>query len=226
MSNQSSFHMPFGSEIDSDGLWCQVLNRSQGTGLRPALFLDRDGVIVEEVHYLHRPEDARLIDGASEVIARANCLAVPVIIVTNQAGIGYGKYRWQEFADVQEKILDELSDAGAYVNAVFACPFHATGKPPYQHPNHPGRKPNPGMMIRAAEMLPITLSGSWIIGDRANDLLAGKNAGLSGGMHVRTGHGVKTTEQSDALSSKSAKFDVVSGDSIAGATERLPLLAS
>ena len=226
MNSRNNFTLPFGTEIDSDGIWCQVLNRSQGTGLRPALFLDRDGVLVEEVHYLHKVEDVKLIGGASDIIAHANTLGVPVIIVTNQAGIGYGKYGWTEFAEVQERIINELGDAGAFVNAVFACPFHAKGEPPFQHPDHPGRKPNPGMLLHAAKRLAIDLAGSWIIGDRAGDLQAGKNAGLLGGLHVQTGHGEDTGEQTAAEALNGPGFKVFRVATIAESQELMPILAA
>jgi len=226
MNSRNIMPLPFGAEIDNEGIWCQVLNRCQGPGKRPALFLDRDGVIVEEVHYLHRVEDVNLIEGATDIIARANSLGVPVVVVTNQAGIGYGKYGWKEFADVQERIIDELAAAEAFINAVFACPFHARGKAPYQHPDHPGRKPNPGMLIRAGARLPLDLAHSWIVGDRAGDLEAGKNAGLAGGMHVKTGHGEESAEQLAAKVLGSAKFKVIQANQISDAEEHLHILSS
>ncbi len=224
MNFYNNLMMPFGAEINSDGLWCQVLNRCQGTGQRAALFLDRDGVIVEDVHYLHREEDVCMVDGAIEIIKKANSLAIPVVIVTNQAGIGYGKYGWQEFISVQEKILDEIAGAGTFVNAVFACPFHTNGKKPFQHDDHPGRKPNPGMLYESSRRLSINLPQSWIIGDRASDLEAGKNAGLSGGMHVRTGHGSEISEQTRSNTLSSRSFSVTSGASIADANKKIPIL--
>lgn len=224
MNDHVNFKLPFGASINSDGLWCQVLNRCQGNGLRPALFLDRDGVIVEEVNYLHRVQDVQLIDGASEVISRANALAIPVVIVTNQAGIGYGKYGWQEFSEVQQQIIHDLLGFGAFINAVFACPFHIKGKPPFQHPDHPGRKPNPGMIMEASKMLAVDLSRSWIVGDRASDLSAGKNAKLEGGMHVTTGHGCDQKEQREALGAKSRRFTVVNRNSIYDALRTIPFL--
>ena len=169
----SKENLPPGAEIDPDGLWSQVLNRAQGATRRAALFLDRDGVVVEDVHYLHRPEDVSLIDGACAVIAEANRRAIPVVMVTNQAGIAHGHYGWAEFIQVQEKILDDLAAEGAFVNGVFACPHHDGGRAPYDVENHPWRKPNPGMLLAAAERLPLDLGQSWIIGDRAGDLEAG-----------------------------------------------------
>ncbi|HIM24579.1 MAG TPA: HAD-IIIA family hydrolase, partial [Rhodospirillales bacterium] len=150
--------LPVGAELSEDGLWSQVLNRPQGSGRHRALFLDRDGVIVEDTNYLHRPEDVRMIDGAVEVIATANQLAIPVIVITNQAGIARGLYGWNEFVQVQETILAALDIGGAFVNAVFACPHHGDGKPPYKQADHPWRKPNPGMLLAAAERMALDIA--------------------------------------------------------------------
>ena len=215
--------LPLGAEIDADGLWSQVLNRAQGAGLRPGLFLDRDGVVVEEVHYLHRPADVRLIDGAASVITKANVRGFPVILVTNQAGIAHGRFGWGEFAEVQEKIIDDLTTEGAFINAVFACPHHGDGRPPYDKPDHSWRKPNPGMLLATAERLPVDLGKSWIVGDRAEDLAAGKGAGLAGGIHVLTGHGGGNGEREEALRLEGDGFKALTAADITQAASLLPL---
>ena len=91
--------------LDADDIWCQVLAEKRGDGSRPALFLDRDGVIVEEVLYLHRVEEVALLPGAAEAIAAANQRGWLVVVVTNQAGIAHGYYGWKEFQAVQEALL-------------------------------------------------------------------------------------------------------------------------
>jgi len=221
----SAGELKFGAVVGSDGVWCELLNRTQGAGLRPALFLDRDGVVVEEVHYLHRVEDTRLVPGASDVIGHANRAGVPVVVVTNQSGIGRGTYGWPEFAAVQETMLEALNYAGAFVNAVYACPFHEDGIAPWRVAEHPDRKPSPGMLNRAASRLALDLSASWIIGDRAGDVGAGLNAGLTGAMHVASGHGNVEGERAQALDLSSESFRVLTGNSIADARGQIPLLA-
>jgi D-glycero-D-manno-heptose 1,7-bisphosphate phosphatase len=205
-----------------DDLWCQVFSKP-GKESRPALFLDRDGVIVELIPYLHRVEDVALIAGAVETIAAANRQGVPVVVITNQAGIGRGYYGWKEFQEVQEFILIALRNAGARVDGVFACPHHpdATGR--YFHSAHPARKPGPGMLLRAAEMLRIDLARSWIVGDRSGDLLAGRSAGLQGGVLVKTGLGQRCTDT--ALALRQPGFDVMVAESIGVVGELIPLLA-
>lgn len=216
--------LPFGAHIDEDGVWCQLLNRVANRTPRPALFLDRDGVIIKEVHYLSRAEDVHLIANAADVIAKANSNGIPVIVVTNQAGVGYGKYGWKEFIEVQERIINDLEIQGAYLNAVYACPFHANGKSPYQQSDHPSRKPNPGMLEKAERHFAIDKSKSWIIGDRASDLQAGKLFRISGGIHVTTGHGSTSEEQLTAGALAADRFQVHNATHIGDALELLNIL--
>lgn len=216
--------LPYGAEIGEDGVWRQVLTRMSDSRPRPALFLDRDGVLVEEVHYLHKVKDMRLVDGAAALIKQANALSVPTVVVTNQAGIGRGIFDWPAFIEVQEAMLDALASDGAYVNAVYACPHYANGKPPYDVADHPSRKPNPGMLLAAAEMMPITLAGSWIIGDRSGDIEAAKRAGCAGGVHVRSGHGSEPAERASALAQRTIGFDVKEAKSVKDAGVLIPLL--
>ena len=154
----------------------------------PAVFLDRDGTLNEEVGYLCRPEDVVLIPGAREALARLNARGIPVLVVTNQAGIGRGKYGWDDFQAVMDRIAALLAEAGAHVDGVYAAPHHASGLGGYAHPDHPDRKPNPGMLLRAAREHGVDLARSWMIGDKALDLGAGRNAGCRVAL-VRTGYG-------------------------------------
>ncbi|MGB0670943.1 MAG: D-glycero-alpha-D-manno-heptose-1,7-bisphosphate 7-phosphatase [Rhodospirillales bacterium] len=204
------------SYIDAEGIWCEVLHRGSARA-RPCLFLDRDGVIVEEVNYLHRPEDCRLERGAAAIIRKANEADIRVVVVTNQAGIARGYFGWEDFRAVQDCMVGLLAAEGARLDAVFACPHHAKGRPPFGHPDHPARKPNPGMLTRAFARLAILAGQSWIIGDRASDLGAGRNAGLAGGVHVGSGHGGDDGERQKALALAEPGFQVLARASIAEA---------
>jgi D-glycero-D-manno-heptose 1,7-bisphosphate phosphatase len=208
--------------LEPDGIWCQDLRSSRSGSLsgRPALFLDRDGAVTQEVHFLHRPEDLALVPGAAEAIARANALGHPAVLVTNQSGLARGLFGWEAFAATQERLLEVLAAEGAYLDMVLACPFHPDGLPPYRG-EHPCRKPAPGMLLRAGERLGVDLGGSWTVGDRARDLEAGRAAGLAGGLHVLTGHGAAEREAAAALGTTG--FEVRLGESIAEAMT-LPLL--
>lgn len=165
--------------IDDPGLWCETGDADWAFG--PALFLDRDGVIVADPGYLGRPEDVRLLDGAAAAIARCNALRIPVVVVTNQSGIARGYYDWSGFCAVQAALAASLTAAGAHLDAVLACAYHGDGKEPLRIAAHPWRKPNPGMILAAAERMNLDLSRSWVVGDKADDLAAGAAAGLAGG---------------------------------------------
>ena len=186
------------------------------------MFLDRDGVIVEEVHHLRRPEDVRLIRGVIDVVAAANARDLHVVIVTNQSGIGQGLFGWPDFAAVQARILSELAAGGARIDAVMACPFHPDAEPPYAHPDHPARKPNPGMLQAATAMLQIDLAGSWIVGDHARDIDAGRRAGLAGGVHVMTGYGPDHRET--VLQEAGPDYPVLPAGSVADTLTLIPFL--
>ena len=190
---------------------------------RPALFLDRDGVIVEECGYLSRAADVSLLAGSADLIALANRKGIPVVEVSNQAGIGRGYYGWSEFLEVEDALARSLAPVGAAIDAVFACPYHEDGVDGWKHPAHPARKPGPGMLLAAKQFLHLDLKRSWIVGDKMIDLEAGYNAGLRGGLHVLTGHGA--AHRPDAEAWKHPGFDLRLGNSIADAAVLLESLA-
>ena len=196
------------------GLWVRVPPQTAAAP-RPALFLDRDGVIVEDPGYLSCPSGLKLIPGAAGLIALANRLGVPVVEVTNQAGIGRGYYGWHEFTEVEAALADALARDGAAIDAAFACPYHRDGVPPWAHPDHPARKPRPGMLLAAGRLLNLDLTLSWIVGDRLADLVAGHSAGLRGGLHVLTGIGA--SERPAVVKWSPENFDLRLGNSIADA---------
>jgi D-glycero-D-manno-heptose 1,7-bisphosphate phosphatase len=146
-------------------------------------------VIVEETNYLGRAEDVAMIAGIAEAIAAVNRLGVPVIVVSNQAGIGRGYYGWDGFQAVQARIDAHLSDAGAHIDLVMACAYHRDGREPYRADNHFWRKPSPGMLLKAAQLTGLDLSRSALIGDTLTDLQAAEAAGLRQASLVLTGHG-------------------------------------
>ncbi|GIL00697.1 MAG: haloacid dehalogenase [Alphaproteobacteria bacterium] len=175
--------------IDGVGLWSQLLSERPATAGRPCLFLDRDGVLVDEVHFLQRPADVRLAEGIAAAIAAANAAGFAVVVVTNQSGIARGLFGWEAFAAVQAEIVARLAAAGARLDAVLACAYHHDGRPPFDVADHEWRKPRPGMLLHAARLMALNLPRSVIIGDRISDLEAGRNAGLAGGTLVMTGYG-------------------------------------
>lgn len=176
--------------MDSKGIRGDDNGRDKAVAARPAIFIDRDGTLNEEVGYLQRAEDVVLVPGAAQALARLNALGIPVVVVTNQSGIGKGRYGWDEFNAVMDRIAELLGEAGARMDGIYAAPYHKLGKGVYAHPDHPDRKPNPGMLMRAAEEHGLDLGRSWMIGDKELDLEAGRNAGCRSAL-VRTGYGAQ-----------------------------------
>jgi len=156
--------------------------------VKPAVFLDRDGTLNEEVDYLHRVEEVTLIPGAAAAVARLNALGIPVIVITNQSGIGRGYFGWEDYGAVMARIAEILAPEGAHLDGAYVAPYHEKGLGDYQHPDHPDRKPNPGMLLRAAEEHGLDLARSWMIGDKEIDVEAGHRAGCRS-ILVRTGYG-------------------------------------
>ena len=146
--------------------------------LRPALFLDRDGVINEETGYLHRFEDVCFVTGAADLVRTANALDMPVIVITNQAGIGRGLYTEAQFHLLMRSMRDALLQENARLDAVYFSPFHPEhGLGEYRRDTE-CRKPRPGMLLRAAAEHAIVLTRSVLVGDRCSDIQAGAAAGV------------------------------------------------
>jgi D-glycero-D-manno-heptose 1,7-bisphosphate phosphatase len=210
--------------VGDDGVWRQILRHRGAAHPTPALFLDRDGTIVEETGYLSRPQDVRLVSGAASLITAANQAGMPVIVVSNQSGIGRRMYGWDDFIAVQHRMLRLLAAEKAAIDAVFACPHHADAEDPWRHADHPARKPNPLMLQEAARLLSIDLGRSWIAGDRASDLAAGRNAGLAGGLLVLSGAVDQPGELRGVQVLAAARFRVFVTPSLVDVLQVVPLL--
>jgi len=149
--------------------------------VRAAVFLDRDGVLIEDVGYPHRDEDLKLIPGAVEAVRRWNAAGLATVVVTNQSGVARGLFSLERMEAFNALMVARLADEGARIDAVYACPFHAEAVDArFRHPDHPDRKPNPGMILRAARDLGLDLSRSFLIGDKTSDLEAARRAGVAG----------------------------------------------
>ncbi len=149
----------------------------------PAMFLDRDGVIIENAHYLARLSDVRLIPGAAAAIRRLNVAGVPVVVVSNQSGVARGYFPESFVRETHDYLDDLLARQGARIDGWYFCPHH-----PEFGPDCECRKPKPGMLLAAARERTLDLSQSWVIGDNMTDLQAGASSGCRT-ILVRTGHG-------------------------------------
>ncbi|MEY5024957.1 MAG: hypothetical protein RLZZ244_485, partial [Verrucomicrobiota bacterium] len=145
----------------------------------PAVVLDRDGPLMQEVHYCRDPEKVRLFPGVPEALQRLRSAGFRTILVTNQSGIGRGTISQDEYDAVHSRLL-ALLGSGA-LDAAYMCP---------DPPDTPSarRKPAPGMILEAARDWNLDLRASWMIGDKAIDVACGLTAG-TGGILVRTGYG-------------------------------------
>jgi histidinol-phosphate phosphatase family protein len=150
---------------------------------RPAIFLDRDGVLIRHVDYLSRVEDVELLPGVGEAVAAINASAYLAVIVTNQPMIAMGILTLEGLGAIHKKMEMLLAREHAFVDAIYYCPHHPDagfpGEVPHLKVPCACRKPNPGMILQAAQEWNIDLSRSWMIGDREKDLIAGKRSGCT-----------------------------------------------
>ena len=146
---------------------------------RPAVFFDRDGTLIHEVHYCSNPAQVRAIEGAPEALLKLADAGFALVIVTNQSGIGRGYFTHDDYRRVHEEVLWQLKPAE------ITAAYYDQSTP--DHPS-PRRKPSPAMLEEAAREHGIDLSRSWMVGDKTCDVECGKNAGLRTVL-VETGHG-------------------------------------
>lgn len=148
----------------------------------PALFVDRDGTVIEDPGYIADPDKVRLIPGAAAALRRFRDAGYALVLITNQSGIGRGLYSWADYEAVAARFRDLLASEGVGFDAELAC----------AHPPEAAcgwRKPAPGMIREAADRFDLDLARSVVAGDKLSDLEAGAAAGVPRLVHVGTGHG-------------------------------------
>ena len=146
--------------------------------MHKALFLDRDGVINQEIGYLHRSEDVLWVPGIFDLCRAAQSLDYRLIVVTNQAGIARGLYTTAQFETLMSWMTAQFEQQGITLTAVYHSPYHPTHGLGDLKRDHEDRKPNPGMLLRAARDHALDLTQSILLGDRCSDLAAAQAAGL------------------------------------------------
>jgi len=161
--------------------------------MKKAVFLDRDGTINEEINYLYRSEDFKFINGAVEAIKILNQAGYLVIVMTNQAGIARGYYTEEDLVKLHNYIDDELEKNNAKIDAYYYCPHHPEHGLGKYLTECSCRKPEIGMFEKAKLQFDIDKANSYMIGDNAGDILAGKAFGIKT-ILVNTGHGLKVRE--------------------------------
>jgi len=148
----------------------------------PALFVDRDGTVIEDPGYIRDPAKVVLIPGAAAALGRFHDAGFALILVTNQSGIGRGYYGWPDYEAVAARLRERLAAEHVAFDAELACAHSPEARCNW-------RKPAPGMILEAAARLDLDLGRSLLAGDKLSDLEAGAAAGIPRLVHVGTGHG-------------------------------------
>lgn len=165
-------------------------------GMNPAVFLDRDGVIIENVDtYVRSWSDVVIFPDALRALARLRDTVYKVIIVTNQSAVGRGIISADEAQAINQRLIQIIEQSGGRIDGVYMC-LHA---PPQ---GCECRKPRPGLIMQAASELSLDLNRSLMIGDALSDIQAGQNAGIPKNILVRTGRGEKQSRLPEALALK------------------------
>ena len=153
------------------------------------MFLDRDGVLNEERHYLHRVEDVVIPPGVPGALQRLAQAGFKLFIVSNQSGVGRGYFTLADVERIHAHLAAEFAKVGAHFTRIYFAP---------EAPDQPsrGRKPSPQFLFDARDEFGIDLARSYMIGDKLIDLECGWNAGVCSSILVRTGYGVKTERES------------------------------
>jgi len=156
--------------------------------LRPAVFMDRDGCLTEEVGYVNHPSRIRLLPRTALAVRRLNEVGIAAVMVTNQAGVARGYFSEDTLHAANRRMVGELEAGGARLDGLYVCMHHPReGRPPYRA-DCDCRKPRPGLLTRAAAELGLDLRASVMIGDKLSDVAAGHSAGTAGVL-VLTGYG-------------------------------------
>lgn len=162
--------------------------------LNRCVFLDRDGTINEEVNYLSRPDQLRLIAGAAEAIKRLKHAGLKVVVITNQAGVARGYFSEPALQQIHLELEQMLRAQDAHLDAIYYCPHHPTAGIGVYKIDCSCRKPKPGLLEKAARELNLDLRRSFIVGDKPADLQAGEVVGCRT-ILVRTGYGLESEKE-------------------------------
>lgn len=142
-----------------------------------AVFLDRDHVLIEDPGYLSDPDAVKLLPGVELALKSLAAGGFKTVVVTNQSGVARGLLTEESLARIHGELRRQLSEKGAHLDAIYYCPYHPEGTVEDYAVESELRKPQPGMLLKAAEEMDIDLRSSWMVGDSARDVEAGQRAG-------------------------------------------------
>jgi D-glycero-D-manno-heptose 1,7-bisphosphate phosphatase len=203
--------------LNPEGVWIEV-RRAPAAQPARALFLDRDGTLMVDHGYIGSPDAVELAPGAAELVAAANRAGIAAVVVTNQSGIDRGYFGWDEFAAVEARLDSLLAGEGARIDAVAACPFHPDFTPGYGAAHDAWRKPGPAMIGELCGALAIERPRSWLVGDKASDVAAARDAGLAGAVLAQGGPAREDREAVESLARPGFAVHIV-GDLYAAAQQ-------
>ncbi len=155
---------------------------------KPAVFLDRDGTINEQMGYINHSCRFQLLPGAAKAIKQLNDARIPVVVISNQSGLARGYFPEELLVAVHEKMNGLLAAEGAHVDGIYYCPHHPEAKEERFRDNCNCRKPKPGLVYQASEELGLDPKKSFVVGDRWSDIKTAANCGAQS-ILVRTGYG-------------------------------------
>jgi D-glycero-D-manno-heptose 1,7-bisphosphate phosphatase len=156
--------------------------------MKPAVFLDRDGTINEQMGYINHIDRFHLLDGVTDAIRRLNIAGIPVVVVTNQSGLARGYFPESLLNEVHRRMELLLAEDNAHVDGIYVCPHHPEAREERFRVDCDCRKPKNGLFVRAAGELGLDLGRSYVVGDRWSDLKAAACCGAKG-ILVLTGYG-------------------------------------
>lgn len=166
--------------------------------MRPGVFLDRDGTVIEHVPYISDPADVRLLPGAADGLCRLRDAGYALIVVTNQSALGRGYMTLDDLHRVHDEMMRQLRAVGAGLDGWRYCPSVPQSSDRTAI-DDPARKPGPGMILESARNLGVDVASSWMVGDMISDVLAGRNARCRGSLLVRSATNTELSSEHDAI---------------------------
>jgi D-glycero-D-manno-heptose 1,7-bisphosphate phosphatase len=142
-----------------------------------AIFFDRDDTLIEDPGYINNPEQVKLLDGVPEALIQLKALGYKLIVATNQSAVAHGIVTEKVLGEIHDRLKQLLAEKSAFLDRIYYCPYHPEGIVPKYRKESDWRKPNPGMLLKAADEMDIDLNKSWCVGNSSRDIEAGRRAG-------------------------------------------------
>jgi D-glycero-D-manno-heptose 1,7-bisphosphate phosphatase len=180
---------------------------------RPAVFIDRDGTINEDVGYPSRWNQVKIFPWSVAAVRRLNDAGFAVVIVTNQSGVGRGYYTEADLRDIHDRLVAVFADQGARIDGVYYCPHYNLSAELRYRQDCLCRKPGPGMGLQAAADLDLDLERSYMVGDKAEDVMFGRELGATPVL-VLTGYGLESRAKLEAAGLSPAAVAAHLGDAV------------